>query len=102
MPGATCRAEAHLGDTLLDCGRDTGHAGLHLDREYGIWWASTDSRSVSTDGLTGTTDETGTLDKLAGIVGGLGEDIYVEGTDEWSIKAHDLLERLASRIRDGA
>jgi hypothetical protein len=36
---------------ILRCYRDAGHVGLHKDR-LGLWWASTDNRSVSGDGLT--------------------------------------------------
>lgn len=45
--------------------------------------------------------DTSVTDKIANAVGGLGEDIGMGG-DEWSMRACDLLERLASRIRDGA
>jgi hypothetical protein len=35
----------------LTCVRDQGHKGLHQDL-LGFWWASTENRAVSRDGLT--------------------------------------------------
>lgn len=102
---ARCPAEVELGPgpASLCCYREPGHAGLHLDDPSSTWWIRHPDTDVSSIPVrtVGAADDN-ILDKLASIISGYAEDLAISDYSAADGRTAEVLEQLASRIRDGA